>query len=70
MTPTLHIENQTVLGINPTEADIGRGVVYRGYGGEVENGYITSFNDHFVFVRYGLGCTSQATRRDQLEWLS
>lgn len=55
-------------GIEPTEADIGRNVTYRGYAGEVERGHITSFNDHYVFVRYGSGSTSQATRRDQLDW--
>ena len=60
----------TTTAIDPTEADIGRGVVYHGYAGELEQGYITSFNEHYVFVRYGSGCTSQATRRDQLEWLS
>ena len=58
------------LGIDPTEADIGRRVVYRGYAGEVEEGVITSFNNSVVFVRYGLGCTSAATRRDQLDWLA
>jgi hypothetical protein len=57
-------------GIDPTQADLGRGVVYRGNAGEIEQGYITSFNEHYVFVRYGLGCTSQATLRDQLEWVS
>lgn len=58
------------VGIHPTKTDIGRAVVYRGYAGEVEQGTITSFNDEYVFVRYGLGSTSAATRRDQLEWLT
>lgn len=54
--------------INPTEKDIGRKVVYRGLGGEVDEGVITSFTEHVVFVRYGECTTSAATRRDQLEW--
>lgn len=55
-------------GIDPNAADVGRLVIYRGYAGETEEGVITSFNAHYVFVRYGLGSTSQATRRDQLDW--
>ena len=58
--------------IEPTKVDIGRRVLYmrpnRDYGGPVEEGVITSFNDHCVFVRYGSGITSQATRREDLEW--
>lgn len=60
-----HIEPN---GIEPTPSDVGRAVIYRGHAGEVEHGVITSFNDHYVFVRYRQGCTSQATRRDQLDW--
>lgn len=60
--------------INPTSADVGRKVVYRERGDfpghKVEEGVITSFNDHCVFVRYGSGCTSAATRREDLEWPS
>jgi hypothetical protein len=42
--------------IEPTEEDIGRAVVYTGNrypGGKLEEGVITSFHDHAVFVRYG-----------------
>ncbi len=56
------------LGIDPTEADVGRNVIYHGHAGEREAGYITSFNEHYVFVRYDMGCTSQATNREQLAW--
>lgn len=60
--------------INPTEADIGRGVVYTGnYNGPLEYGVITSFNDKFIFVRYSKQHPSQngqATAREDLEWLS
>jgi len=56
--------------IDPTAEDIGRHVVYRGPTGKdkAETGTITSFNDRFVFVRYGQGSTSQATRREDLTW--
>lgn len=55
--------------INPTKADIGRRVVYIGFGQDTE-GVITSFNDDFVFVRYGRDTGSQATRRADLEWVT
>ena len=57
--------------IDPTEADIGRRVIYHGHGwtDKTEEGTITSFNDSFVFVCYGfLGSTSAATLRKDLEW--
>lgn len=54
----------------PTEKDIGRKVVYRNHGGKVEEGFITSFNDHYVFVRYGTGSTSAATDPKDLEFIS
>lgn len=60
--------------INPTEKDIGRGVVYQaGHpDAEREEGGITSFNDHFVFVRYRKQHSTahgQATKREDLNWL-
>jgi hypothetical protein len=61
---------QPAKGIEPSEADIGRGVIYRGFGPDAEQGYITSFNDHNVFVRYGNSATSQATSRSDLDWLA
>lgn len=55
--------------IDPTDADIGRKVIYRDRSGyKIETGSITSFNDHFVFVRYGSGSTSAATVRETLTW--
>lgn len=57
--------------INPTEADIGRGVIYRADSkleGEREIGVITSFNDRCVFVRYGAKKNSEATSREDLAW--
>lgn len=49
--------------IDPTGDDIGRKVVYRG-----EEGVITSFNDSYVFVRYGSDFGVKATRREDLEF--
>ena len=57
--------------IEPTTSDIGRAVVYTGNrypGGKLEQGVITSFNDHRVFVRYGADTHSKATSRADLEW--
>ena len=57
-------------GINPTQADIGRQVVYRTaprY--DAEEGVITSVNKTIVFVRYGSDVNSKATSRHDLDWL-
>jgi hypothetical protein len=57
--------------IQPMPADIGRRVIYTGNrypGGKLEEGTITSFNDHSVFVRYGAETTSKGTSREDLEW--
>ena len=57
--------------IEPTKDDIGRAVVYTGNrypGGKLEDGVITSFNDHSVFVCYRDSNTSKATSRADLEW--
>lgn len=54
--------------INPTDADIGRQVIYERPYCARETGVITSFNDAVVFVRYGIGSTSQATEREDLSW--
>ena len=59
--------------IRPTEKDIGRAVIYTGNrypGGEIEEGVITSFNDHSVFVRYRGDAHSKGTSRQDLEWVS
>lgn len=58
--------------IEPTKADIGRKVIYRaGHPkAEPEEGVITSFNDHSVFVRYGSDYGSKGTDRKDLQWLS
>lgn len=45
---------------------IGDAVVYLPCGGPVEEGVITSVNEHYVFVRYGADKTSKATRQADL----
>jgi hypothetical protein len=58
--------------IEPTKADIGRAVVYTGNrfpGGKLEEGAITSFGRHSVFVRYGADLHSKATSRPDLDWV-
>lgn len=58
--------------IDPVTNDIGRLVIYTGNkypGGELEQGTITSFNEHVVFVRYRNDNISKATSRTDLEWL-
>lgn len=58
----------------PTEADIGRAVVYQQHrDAPAEDGVITSLNDDYVFVRYARqhpGARGQATKRKDLKWLS
>jgi hypothetical protein len=61
-------------GIWPTEADIGRGVVYEPpHGGPYEDGAVTGFNESYVFVRYAdqhPSASGKATPRKHLRWLS
>ena len=55
--------------IAPTEKDIGRIVLYQGWHpDDTDRGAITSFNEHYVFVRYRNEQHSQATSRDDLTW--
>jgi hypothetical protein len=56
--------------IEPTEQDIGRLVLYRNraHPSEPDEGVITSFNEHCVFVRYGSDVHSKGTARKDLEW--
>ena len=57
--------------IEPTEADIGRAVIYRSRfepRSEAQRGTVMAFNDYAVFVAYGKGVTPQATFREDLEW--
>ena len=49
-------------------SDVGRNVIYTAHHGEREEGVISSWNDHYVFVRYGRGSTAAATDPDQLEF--
>lgn len=62
--------------IDPTADDVGRPVAYQkvwidSHGHchlKIEDGVITSFNDSFVFVRYGNDKNSKATLRQDLKW--
>jgi len=55
--------------IKVTEKDVGRTVIYKKEWmtpRHWEYGVITSFNDSYVFVRYGADTHSKATRRQDL----
>lgn len=54
--------------ITVTENDIGRTVVYTPSHGKREYGVISSFNELYVFVRYGSQVNAQATSRENLEY--
>lgn len=55
--------------INPTEADIGRVVLYQGgHPDDKVRGVITAVTEHAVFVRYGAKQHSEATTREDLTW--
>ena len=54
--------------IEPTQADIGRRVIYTMPHGEMTTGVISSWNDEWVFVRYTSGDTAAATPREALEY--
>ena len=54
--------------IEPTEGDIGRLVIYRDHAGKTEIGTVTSFTEHWVYVRYGIGLTPAPTSRFDLSW--
>lgn len=59
--------------IEPTESDVGRLVVYTGNrypGGKLEEGVITSYNAHSVFVLYRGDLRSKGTSRSDLEWVA
>lgn len=51
-----------------TPSDTGRNVIYTAHHGEREEGVISSWNEKYVFVRYGMGSTAAATDPDQLEF--
>lgn len=58
-------------GISPTDADIGRKVIYRAAPGyEPEEGVISSIGRiGNVFVRYGSQAGSQSTDERDLDWM-
>ncbi len=54
--------------LQPTDKD--RKVVYRPTHGKMEEGRITSWNDSFVFVDYDNTGRGQATKPEDLEFIS
>jgi hypothetical protein len=52
-----------------TSADVGKVVVYVPRFGPSEHGVISTWNEKYIFVRYG-GTGSMATRPEDLWWLS
>ena len=50
------------------DSDVGRNVTYTAHHGEKEHGVISSWNDSYVFVRYGMGSTAAATDPEQLSF--
>lgn len=59
--------------IEPSKEDVGRGVVYHPShwaAAPREDGVITSFNDRYVFVRFGKELNGKATLREDLTWLN
>lgn len=59
---------------NLKKEDVERKVIYEPDGnqsfGRIEEGAITSWNDTFVFVRYGADTISKATRPEDLDFVS
>jgi hypothetical protein len=53
-----------------TKAEVGRRVVYRAQHADAvdEHGVISSWNDEYVFVRYGADIHTKATNPEDLEW--
>ena len=51
--------------------DIKRAVIYKNGVGEIEQGYITSWNNRFIFIDYGNSCgRGIATDPYDLEFMS
>lgn len=57
------------MTIDEARSHIGNAVVYRPFGESVEQGVITSVNEHYVFVRYGADNHSKATPAGMLSTL-
>ena len=56
---------------NLTEEDVGKKVIYQNVEMEPkEEGIITSWNDHYIFVRYGSDVGSKATYPRDLQFVT
>lgn len=49
------------MTLDEARSHVGNAVIYKPFDGRVEQGVITSVNDHYVFVRYGADGHSKAT---------
>jgi len=58
---------EKMKGINPEKKDIGRRVINSKHE-KGSHGFITEFNDEFVFVKYGWDTFPEATKREDLSW--
>jgi hypothetical protein len=54
--------------IDPNKDDVGKTVIYH-RNGTRDVGVVESFNEHYVFVRYGTELNCKATLRADLDWL-
>ena len=54
--------------IDPKPGDEHKYVTYIAHDGHREAGLISSWNEHYVFVRYSTGDTAAATERCDLHW--
>ena len=58
------------MNIDPITEDVGRKVLYLSPGREtIEEGVIVSFNEVYVFVRFGSDQTPKACYRSNLEFI-
>lgn len=51
-----------------TDADKGRNVTFCHHHGTREHGVLSSWNDKYIFVRFGMGSTAAACDPKQLCW--
>jgi len=59
-----------VIALSEARERIGDAVLYRNGYGMDEQGYITSVNDRYVFVRFGSAAHGVACHPDSLRWLA
>ena len=50
------------------ESDKGRHVIFTHHHGATETGWLSSWNDKYIFVRFTLGSTAAGCDPSQLRW--